>query len=251
MVYPNIKELANRVVSMTELAQVIEDFLQDKRTEYPATGQLNSDQRAELFENLFRHQCDMTPGDAGKRYRSKHTNLAFAGFVSALAVSSKMITNNIYRHKRRKENKGVYIIGAEIEDNTVQFSCRPVRHHSLAAANKEAERLSKFNDNKFHVFESVSNFGSTPLKVEQSKQKASGKKGINIPNLMLDMAVHKKNYPGQTYPIGVFLTENGKWVAKYSDGTLSREMDEAIKAWSHIRSWLTVSSKEISSNQEI
>lgn len=239
MVYPNIKDIGIRVVPLTELAQAVEAFLENQQSEWVATGAIAKDQMGQMFEQLFRRQCDMTRGSGSERYQSKNTNLAYAAFVSAMSVSAKMINKNIYRHAKRKENKGAYIIGAEVEDNTVQFSRRPVRHFSIAMANKEAERLSKLADNKFHVFESVGSFGTQPMKVENTKQKAAGKASLNIPNTMLAMRTYQTKHPGQVYPVGVDLTESGKWVAKYSDGKLSREMDEASKAWMHIRTWMS------------
>lgn len=174
----------------------------------------------DTFVSLYGNELDMTlmVRSSEGRFANRKTEVTWRAFKAALRQQKKAINRSMDQLRRKLEGNlkedHNYIIGMEVDDNTVQFGFRPYRHDSLMDALKQADKLMKGYNRSYSVFKRVGRVGEelkdTPACL--IKQKESGKPSLNAFRVFTELEKYVAN--SEIYgdaPTGIVITLKGKY----------------------------------------
>lgn len=198
------------------------------------------------FKSLYGNELDLTEmsGSGYGRFVDRKTEVIWRAFKAALRQQKKAISRSMGQLRRKVEGNlkedHNYIIGMEVDDNTVQFGFRPYRHESLKDALKQADKLLKNHNRSYSVFKRVGRVGEelkdTPVCL--TKQKEYGKPTINPFKLFTELQNYVTN--SEVYgdaPTGIVITPDGKYRVELVNCTI-HDFNTYQEAIGYISDWI-------------
>ncbi len=129
------------------------------------------------FEELYKEtlNLELEKEKTHMRYKDPKADLIFKAFKLAFEEQRKAVARAIGRTKKGTI-KGPYIIGMQVDDNTVQFGYRPFKHRTFDQAIKQAGVLTARHNKRYTVFVALEDVGTQPItEVAETKQKEKGR----------------------------------------------------------------------------
>ena len=207
----------------------------------------------DTFVSLYGNELDMTlmVRSSEGRFANRKTEVTWRAFKAALRQQKKAINRSMGQLHRKLEGNlkedHNYIIGMEVDDNTVQFGFRPYRHDSLMDALKQADKLMKGYNRSYSVFKRVGRVGEelkdTPVCL--TKQKELGKPTFSPFKIFTELEKYVTHPQLKEVPTGIVIDLTGKYRVETTKFGLWFTYDTYGEAMAHIADWIKAGKEEV------
>lgn len=209
------------------------------------TGLPNKSLR-KLFEEVYKNsKMDFTHAESGN-YSDMRIESIYLSFKYAL-IQHRRAIHDAKKRIRRDTVQSPFIIGMQVDDNTVQFGYRPYKHNTLVKAQKEADKLRERNGKSYTIFAAVGHSlvrdkGSVKLNtpVEETRQGPKGKL-VRSPFKVMDewkKIIQENDIASVSIPVSIGFTAGGRHCVNYSMSQGSHHFDEYSQCIEFVDRWI-------------